>query len=63
MPTNYREKKAAFEQRLKQLDADEKRIAAKRAQAEAGIAECDRMMAEGGEAKPTRARRRNDGKK
>lgn len=57
--TDYKEKKAAFEQRLKQLDADGERITTKRKQAEAGIAECDRMLA-GGEApaaKPARAKR------
>ena len=48
---DYQAKKAALQQRIEKLDQDAERIAEKRAVCEAGIAECDRMLA-GGEAAP-----------
>jgi hypothetical protein len=54
---DYQAKKAALQQRLKALDADDKRIAAKRAATTAGIAECDRMIAGGAGKAPKAAKR------
>jgi hypothetical protein len=54
---DYQAKKAALQQRLKVLDADEARIAVKRKQTEAGIAECDRMIAGGASKAPKAAKR------
>lgn len=42
----YETKKAAYISRLALLEADEKRIAEKKATAKAGVEECDRKLAE-----------------